>query len=677
MRMPDDASAAGAFRGRRAINRCAIVVATAVIWNGVMTPTSPAQPSPQVVVAEQSRPSLQALAAEQARHAAEQTRRDAAAALLPHIADREDMVRITMRDGARLNGTLLFPKGRPRNDLPTVLIFFPYGIEGATQHFMVQSLLANGYAIAIVNERGRYYSDGTYTFLGGVGKDSSDTIDWLAKQPWSNGKVGAIGCSSSAEEQNMMNAMQNPHFAAAVPMSPGAGIGKVGPYNEMGSFYRGGVVENLWYTWYPTAGYTYRPAFPPNLSREDMLRLGRYWTLDPNVHPPTVSLDDPVIWTLPENQILARLHAMPSDLDDFINRLPNDPRWNEVEFGKEGERNGAPTLYVNAWYDHSIEDNLAMYEYQRKNAANATARDNTFMIIAPTPHCRQMNATEDTVVGERDMGDARYDYVTFIQRWYEHWLKGIDNGVEKGPKVRAYLMGKNDWRTYDTWPPPAARPVTYYLDSNGGANTRKGDGRLTTTAPARAGMDGFTYDPMNPRPSKGGQAYPTERAGAEDQAAIEMRQDVLVYTTPPLTRTLEVTGDIKVTLYLSSDVKDTDLMVKLVDVYPDNHAYNLDEGVQRVRWRDGYDKPVFMERGKVYKVAVPPLVTSNAFLPGHRIRIEVSSSAFPMLERNLNTGGNNYDEKDWVVAHNVIHHAPNYRSEIILPVMPASGSSTR
>jgi uncharacterized protein len=677
MIIPDDASAAHAFRARRAIDRCAIVFATAVIWNGVMTPTSRAQPSPQAVLAEQSRPSPEALAAEQARHAAEQTRRDAAAALLPHIADREDMVRITMRDGARLNGTLLFPKGKPQNDLPTVLIFFPYGIEGATQHFMVQSLLANGYAIAIVNERGRYYSEGTYTFLGGVGKDSSDTIDWLAKQPWSNGKVGAIGCSSSAEEQNMMNAMQNPHFAAAVPMSPGAGIGKVGPYNEMGSFYRGGVVENLWYTWYPTAGYTYRPIFPPNLSREDMLRLGRYWTLDPNVHPPTVSLDDPVIWTLPENRIPARLHAMPSDLDDFINRLPNDPRWNEVEFGKEGERNGAPTLYINAWYDHSIEDNLAMYEYQRKNAANATARDNTFMIIAPTPHCRQTNATEDTVVGERDMGDARYDYVTFIQQWYDHWLKGIDNGVEKGPKVRAYLMGKNEWRTYDTWPPPAARPVTYYLDSNGGANTRKGDGRLTTTAPARAGMDGFTYDPMNPRPSKGGQAYPTERAGAEDQAAIEMRQDVLVYTTPPLTQMLEVTGDIKVTLYLSSDVKDTDLMVKLVDVYPDNHAYNLDEGVQRVRWRDGYDKPAFMERGKVYKVAVPPLVTSNAFLPGHRIRIEVSSSAFPMLERNLNTGGNNYDEKDWVVAHNVIYHAPNYRSEIILPVMPASDSRAR
>jgi predicted acyl esterase len=604
-----------------------------------------------------------------------QARRDSAAALLARTADREDMVSIAMRDGARLNGTLLFPKGKPRNNLPTVLIFFPYLIDGQTGHFMAQSLLANGYAIAIVNERGRYFSEGTYTFLGGVGSDSYDTIEWLAKQPWSNGKVGAIGCSSSAEEQNKMNAMQNPHFAAAVPMSSGAGIGKVGPYNEMGSFYRGGVVENLWYDWYPTSGYHYKPDFPRGLSRETMLRLSPYWKLDPNVRPPAFSLDDTIIWTLPENQILSKIHAMPSDLDDFINWLPNDPRWDKVDFGTERDHNGAPALYINAWYDHSIEDNLAMYEHQRKNAANATARDNTFMIVAPTVHCAQTRATEHTVVGERDMGDARLDYVTFIQRWYDHWLKGIENGVEREPKVHAYLMGTNAWRGYDNWPPPEARPVTYYLDSDGSANTREGNGRLTTTAPKRAGEDTYAYDPMHPRPSKGGQGYPVDRAGSMDQSAIEMRPDGLVYTTPPLMEMMEVTGDIQVTLYLSSDVKDTDLMVKLVDVYPDGRAYNLDEGVQRVRWRDGYEKPVFMERGKVYKVAVPPLVTSNAFLPGHRIRIEVASSAFPMLERNLNTGGNNFDEKDGVIAHNVIHHAPNYLSTIVLPVVRTTNGS--
>jgi putative CocE/NonD family hydrolase len=174
---------------------------------------------------------------------------------------------------------------------------------------------------------------------------------------------------------------------------------------------------------------------------------------------------------------------------------------------------------------------------------------------------------------------------------------------------------------------------------------------------------------LNPRPSKGGQAFPADRAGADDQAAIETRADVLVYTTPPLTAPVEVTGDVQVTLYLSSDVKDTDLMVKLVDVYPDGRAYNLDEGVQRVRWREGYERPVFMERGKVYKVALPPLVTSNAFLKGHRIRIEVSSSAFPMLERNLNTGGNNFDEKDGLLAHNAIHHGRAFPSVIVLPII--------
>jgi putative CocE/NonD family hydrolase len=647
-----------AFRERHPVgSRYLLAVAVALCGALLVSPAVPGEPKRAAL----STNDVDAIAA---------ARKDTAESRLLQIADREDMVRIVMRDGVRLEGTLLFPKGRPRSGLATVLVFFPYRIESAARFFIVPSLLEDGYAVAIVNERGRNFSDGIYTFLGGVGNDSFDTIDWLASQPWSNGKVGAIGCSSSAEEQNKMNAMQNPHFAAAVPMSPGAGIGTIGPYHEMGSFYRGGVVENLWFDWYPRYGYKYRPSFPAGLSREDMLRLERYWTLEPNQSPAEVSLDDPIIRTLPENQILSKLQAMPSDLDDFINRLPNDPRWKQVDFGSEGDRNGAPVLYINAWYDHSIEANVAMYEYQRQHAATATARDNTFMIIAPTPHCMQWRATEHYSVGERDMGDARFDYVTFIQRWYDHWLRDIDNGIEREPnKVHAFLMGANEWRSYPSWPPPAAQPVSYYLDSDGRANTRAGDGRLTPVVSARSGVDRFTYDPLNPRPSKGGQAFPADRAGADDQAAIETRADVLVYTTPPLTAPVEVTGDVQVTLYLSSDVKDTDLMVKLVDVYPDGRAYNLDEGVQRVRWREGYERPVFMERGKVYKVALPPLVTSNAFLKGHRIRIEVSSSAFPMLERNLNTGGNNFDEKDGLLAHNAIHHGRAFPSVIVLPII--------
>ena len=602
----------------------------------------------------------------------------AAAEYLATQVDEEDMMRVPMRDGVRLNATLYFTKDKPRHNMPTVMIFNPYLTSSMAEGFgvVMERLLENGYAIAIVNTRGRYFSEGTYTYMGGSGNDAYDTIDWLAKQSWSNGKVGAIGCSSSAEEQNKMNAMQNPHFAAAVPMSSGAGIGHVGRYDEMGNFYRGGIFQNLWLSWYQEAGYKYKPSFPPGLSREDMLRLSRYWDIEPE-HIPHVNLDS-AVWTLPEYQILRDIQSAPSDLDDFMTWQVNDPRWKLIEFGGEGDQSGAPTLYVNAWYDVSTGPNLAMYEYQSKHAATETARNNMFMIIAPTLHCQQTTATEHTIAGQRDMGDARFDYTGFVQRWFDHWLKGDDNGVEKEPKVRAYLMGTNQWRTYSTWPPPDAKPVTYYLDSDGGANTRSGNGRLATARPGRAGDDKYTYDPLHPTPSVGGQVccFSAAQGGSFDQSEVETRPDVLVYTSAPLQAPVNVTGAIPVTLYLSSDVKDTDLMVTLVDVYPDGRAFNLDMQALRVRWRDGYDTPVFMTPGQVYKVELPPLVTSNAFLVGHRIRIAISSSSFPQLQRNLNTGGANYDEKDPVVAHNVIHHGSAYLSSIVLPVMPGTGRGT-
>ncbi len=608
----------------------------------------------------------------------------AAVAYIASHADREEKVMMPMRDGVRLSALILFPRDGPRQNLPTVMFRNPYLTEGMVRNFSlyVQSLLQNGYAVVFQNERGRYFSEGTYTYLIGSGNDGYDTVDWITKQPWSNGKVGALGCSSSAEEQHKLNGAQPPGLAATVPMGSGAGIGKVGPYNEMGNFYRGGAVQNFWFSWYYSAGYTYRPLFPPHLSREKLIRLGRFWNLEPETMPP--SGIDSLIWTLPINQIMEKMGATPSDLDDFVNRLPNDPRWKNVDFGGEGDRFGAPMLMINSWYDVSIGPNVALYEYETKNAANENARNNMFMVIAPTVHCQEgQMESEHTVVGQRDMGDARFDYVGLIQRWFDRWLKGVDNGVTSEPKVRAYMMGANQWRTYDTWPPKEAQDVTYYLDSDGGANSLVGNGRLTTAKPAKSGSDAFVYDPMRPVPSLGGSICcfsPSFQGGSYDQSGIEMRNDVLVYSTPALAQTVEIAGPVAVSLYLSSDVKDGDLTVKLLDVYPDGRAYNLDESIQRVRWREGWEKPVFMEPGKVYKVDVGPLVTSNAFLPGHRIRIEVSSSNFPRFDRNLNTGGNNYDEKDGVVAHNVIHHAPAYPSGVVLPVLRTSnpaGTQTR
>lgn len=598
---------------------------------------------------------------------------DALAYIAAH-ADREEKVMIPMRDGVRLSALMLFPKDRPRQNMPTVLFRSPYLTEPDDVNgfaLYLRSILENGYAAVIQNERGRYFSEGTYTYLVGSGKDGYDTVEWITGQAWSNGKVGTLGCSSTAEEQHKLNGSQPPGLAATVPMGSGAGIGRVGPYNEMGNFYRGGAVQCFWFSWYYVSGYTYRPSFPPGLSRETLIRLGRFWNLHPETIPP--SGIDTLIWTLPINQIMEKMGAAPSDMDDFVNRLPNDPRWKSVDFGGEGDRFGAPMLMINSWYDVSIGPNVALYEYESKNAANQNARDNMFMVIAPTTHCAQGTMeSEHTVVGERDMGDARFDYVGLVQKWFDHFLKGVDNGVTRQPKVRAYMMGANRWRTYDSWPPKEARFVDYYLDSDGSANSRRGNGRLTPTRPTKDGSDSFAYDPMHPVQSLGGSICCFSSilvGGSFDQAEIEMRDDVLVYSTPPLEKTVEIAGPVKVSLYLSSDAKDTDLTVKLIDVYPDGKAYNLDESIQRVRWRDGWEKPVLMEPGQVYKVDVGPLVTGNAFLSGHRIRIEVSSSNFPRFERNLNTGGNNFDEKDGVVAHNVIHHSPAYPSVVVLPVL--------
>jgi putative CocE/NonD family hydrolase len=602
-------------------------------------------------------------------------RNRAAADYISSQADREDMVRIPMRDGIRLSSTILFPGGRPRQNLPTVLIFIPYLTEGVLHGSFsgyIRSFLENGYAVIVENVRGRYFSEGTYSYLGGSSKDGYDSIDWISKQPWSNGKVGTLGCSSSAEEQHRMNAARHPAHAAAVPMGSGAGIGHVGPYNEMGNFYRGGAVQGVWFSWYFGSGYKYHPSWPTNLTRDQMLAVNKFWNMEPELmHPANL---DSAIWTLPLNQIMHNLGAMPSDLDDFVNRLPNDPKWKETEFGGEGDRSGAPTLYINSWYDLSIGPNVAMFDYQTKNAATQTARDNIFMTIAPTLHCQEGQIeSEHTVIGERDLGDARFDYIGLVQRWFDHWVKGTANGVTAEPKVRAYMMGVNQWKGYDTWPPKNVEQVSYYLDSDGSANSLLGNGRLSTTAPAHAPSDSYVYDPMHPTPAHGGQSccFIVVPGGAFDQAGIEMRNDVLVYSTPPLTERTDVVGNIEVSLYLSSDVKDTDLAIKLMDVDPEGRAYNLDEGLLRVRWREGWDKPVFMERGKVYKVDIPPLVTSNSFAPGHRIRIEVASSSFPHFERNLNTGGNNYDEKDGVIAHNVIHHSAAYPSRIVLPILRA------
>jgi putative CocE/NonD family hydrolase len=538
-----------------------------------------------------------------------------------------------------------------------------------------------GYAYIEMNERGRYFSEGDYDILGVPLTDSDDELDWMGSLPWSSDKVGLIGCSSTAEWQLAVASRGNKALAAFIPESFGAGVGRVAPYYEQGNWFRGGAVQMLFTPWLYDYGFATkdgRPNFPPGMSREDLAVAAKSYDLD--AHPPTVDWGK-ALRHLPEKDILAAVgsaHSIyadttPSGKPGMIFRAPNDPAWYQGGLWNDSMRIDVPGLWMMTWYDVSVAPNLAAYNYVRKTASPAVAEEQ-YAVIAPVAHCSYKRAAEHTMVGDRDMGDARLDYDALTYGWFDRFLKGDDNGLlAKTPKVQYYTMGSNKWQSSDTWPPRDAKPVTYYLSSNGRANSLNGDGLLLSSPQAKDAPDGFVYDPMNPVPTHGGGFCcmgADYKPGAIDQRSIEARSDVLVYSTAPLTEGIEVSGPVEVTLYVSSDAKDTDFTIKLIEVLPDGTAYNIDDNIQRARYREGYDKPpVWMEKDKVYKVTLQPMQTSNYFAAGHQLRIEVSSSNFPRFDRNLNTGGDNISESAGVTAHNEVHHSTMYPSSIQLSVV--------
>ncbi len=609
-------------------------------------------------------------------------------ALPPRLGAQEDVkslleanavilqkIMVPMRDGVRMAADVY----RPKTDEPVPVIFSrtPYNFNSWRDgefsdrtYRAAWDAVRRGYAYMVMNERGRFFSEGEWDILGPPLTDGYDAFQWMSEQPWFNGKAVTTGCSSTAEWQMGVASLDHPAHTTLVAQGFGAGVGRIGDWYEQGNWYRGGAEQMLFFAWLYGNQNNQRPTFPPGLSQEDRARLSRYFDLAPEM--PAVDWAEG-LRHLPLVDIMKNVQGPKGIFEDMIKRTPDDPAWYSGGLYHDDMPFEKPALWFMSWYDVSTGPNLALFNHVLESATRPDAKQHQYAVIAPTLHCAYTRATENTVVGERSVGDARWDYDALLQGWYDYWLKGQDNGLlDTLPRVRYFTMGSNRWQTADAWPPPNAEMVTYYLDSRGRANAPSGDGVLTTRRPDRERTDAFTYDPMNPVPSHGGNVCCTGNAvqgGALDQRTLEEREDILVYTSEAFTDGVEVTGTIGVTLFVSSDVRDTDFTVKLIDVYPDGTAYNLDESIQRARYRDGYDRPVFMEPGQVYEIEVGPLSTSNWFAPGHRIRIEVSSSNFPRFTRNLNTGGRNWDETEGVVAHNVVHHSARYASRIRLPVV--------
>ncbi|WP_226390769.1 CocE/NonD family hydrolase [Penaeicola halotolerans] len=597
-------------------------------------------------------------------------------AQLEEIAIVDQKVMMPMRDGVRLATDIYRPKG----DKPVPIIFSrtPYNFNSYRDGELVTRTMQTaleavkrGYAYVVQNERGRFFSEGEWDILGTPLTDGYDAFTWMAEQPWSNGKIGTIGCSSTAEWQMAVAAMDHPAHAALIPQAFGAGVGRIGNYYEQGNWYRGGAGQMLFTTWlYSTQHDPMAPRLPEGIAQEDLQRLQRFYDMAPRY--PRVDWKEGLSH-LPIQDIIKNVNGPQGIYEEMITRKPNDPKWYEGGLFHDDMEFEKPSFWFVSWYDVSTSPNLAMYNHIRANAKDPKVRDNQYLVIAPTLHCAYTRATENTIVGERSVGDARLNYEELTYAWFDFWLKGEENATKNEmPKVRYYTMGANKWQSADTWPPAETQMVTYYLDSKGKANSRLGDGTLSTKRPSKDNPDTFQYDPMDPVTSNGGNVCCTGNAiqgGAFDQQEMELRDDILVYTSAPLEAGVEVSGFIEAKLFLSSDVKDTDLTIKIIDVYPDGTAYNLDETIQRVRYREGYEKEVWMEKGKVYEVNMTPMSTSNYFEKGHRIRIEVSSSNFPRFDRNMNTGGNTYDETTGVVATNTIHHSAKHPSSISLPMI--------
>ena len=577
---------------------------------------------------------------------------------------------IPMRDNIRLSTDLYIPEIIEKK-LPVILIRTPYNkntFRNKEEKLVAHFFSSQGYIVAVQDCRGKFESEGVYSPpAGNEANDGYDTVDWLTKQTWSNGKIGTFGCSYPGEMQMVQAPLMHPGLAAMIPQAAGGVIGAAnGRYNYWAGF-KGGVLDHAAsISWYFRAAHKYSYKPPSGLADAEILKIREFFnpaaTLLPDVDFEKLN------WYLPLIDIMNKAGAPPNDWVNLITTDFGDPWWHEVMSFYDGdEKFNTPAIHMSSWYDFSVEETLFAAKYFSDNAVTKTVAENQFVIIAPTGHCDFDQSGENTKVGELYIGDATFDYFGTYLKWFDYWLKGQKNSVTDMPKVQYFTIGKNEWQSADEWPLPETKFTKYYLHSGGNANSRYGDGILSQKPSENEFSDKYTYDPGNPVPTIGGSR--SEPAGAFDQAKVEIRNDVLVYSTPVLKKGIEITGPITLILFVSSSARDTDFTAKLIDVYPDGKAYNIQDAIFRARYREGLTKKVWMERDKVYKIQINLNAASNYFASGHSIRLQVSSSNFPMYERNLNTGGNNYDETEWVLAENTIHHSKEYPSHLILPII--------
>jgi putative CocE/NonD family hydrolase len=588
--------------------------------------------------------------------------------VLPERGRMIARAQVRMRDNVRLNADVYLPA--PTGRFPVVLIRTPYKTEIGETPLFLNRLIQAGYAIVQQHERGRFLSEGEMRMLGRADEDGWDTLDWIAAQEWSNGKVATYGCSSSAENQLKLASLGHRAHKAMIAYSAGVGVAEAGPFREQGNFWRGGVWQQGWANYFFEEMPLAWPQLLAGLGDTERQTLVGAFAIGNGTVDIEPQVYDRARMHLPMIEIGKAANAPDTELEEYLQRGPSHPDWDDDRV-TNADAIKVPGLWAEALYDISSRSTVAFFEKTRKENPGG----HQAIVITNGQHCAFGREPEATKIGDRDLGDARLDFIARQIAWLDRWLKDDASAVTPRRPITAYMAGANRWAEFDAVPWGGRDPSRmFYLSSGGRANTLNGDGRLLGEPPAAVSTDTFNYDPASPVIAHGGEisglGTDQERNdGSYDQRAIESRADVLVYTSAPLAEDIAVFGYVESELFVGSSAPDTDFTVKLVDVAPDGTAWNIADTIQRMRYREGDDKQVFMKPGEIYRIALPPMLVANVFLKGHRVRIEVSSSNFPSYARNLNTAKDPYTSSEIAVARNTVTSGEGVLSKITLPVV--------
>jgi uncharacterized protein len=576
---------------------------------------------------------------------------------MTHVYDID--VRVPMRDGVALAANVWHPAD---GAAPTLLVRMPYGKDamGITAGGILPNLpalLEAGYAVVVQDCRGTHRSAGEFVPHLTDRADGEDSVAWITEQPWSDGTVGMYGLSYLGMVQWETAVTGAPGLKAIAPA-----FTSIDNY-EAPWYSAGGALSLSLVTWWNAVMYmadAQRSLAAGEGTLAQVQQLGQAALFGEALNDVLPTATVPV------------LAAYGKWWDDWMAHPAHDGYWDAMELTSELKNVTVPALNIGGWYDLYIGQTLRAFTTARQQAGSAQAREGQRLIIGPWDHLSTSGVYPDRSFGPLASADM-LGLTGLHVKFFDRWLRGDTSALDEVAPVKIFVMGIDQWRDEQEWPLPDTRWTEFHLTSAGRANTARGDGALTTEPPASAGHDTYLNDPRRPVPTAGGACLPMTPGfgGPVDQRTVAAREDVLCFAGPVLEEAVEVTGPVSLTLFVSSSAVDTDFTAKLVDVFPDGTAINLCDGILRARYRNGLATEELMNPGTIYEITVDLTGTSNVFLPGHHIRVDVSSSNFPRYDRNTNTGGIIAREsaEQIIPAVNHIHHGPSHPSRLVLPII--------